>query len=92
MNGVHQLLLFDMEELGSHYRIHHWKDKEMKGGCSMDVQETVFCEKGCLDVNLEACLPAIEMDGNAVKLILISEALPKNYARLFLRQRAFIFL
>ena len=44
----------------------------------MSTCNCVTCEKKCKDVNLEACLPSAKISSNNIKVIMISEALPKN--------------
>lgn len=36
------------------------------------------CERGCVDVNLEAILPNVKIDSKNIKVLMISEALPKD--------------
>jgi uracil-DNA glycosylase len=41
------------------------------------------CERSCLDVNLEAILPNVKIDSKNIKVLMISEALPKNLSDYF---------
>lgn len=44
----------------------------------MSISHCMICERNCNDVNQEAHLPTVSISSEQVKVIMISEALPKN--------------
>lgn len=49
----------------------------------MSICNSCNCERNCIDVNLEAYLPSAKISCDNVKVLMISEALPKNISDYF---------